>query len=496
MDRMNESGSSGRSWRRLQDRAADGRRAHDRRLTTLLVLLAVESAAVASLGTPLLPTVQRVDHVSLAASQWTLTIALLVGAVVTPLMGRLGDTSARRATTLGALGVMLMGCLCSALSAGFAVFVAGRALQGAGLGLVPLATAYARDALSGDQRRRAIVVIGITTAAGIGIGYPLVGLLAEFLGFGAPFWLVAALTAAVLVAALALLPVSPTREVRVDLWGTVALGAGIAGLLLALAEGGSWGWTAPATVACALAGITFIWVFCRRELHVTHPLVEFRLLRERPVMAANVTAFLVAVGFYPLMSLVVRFVQTPRVAGYGFGAGVVVAGLMLTPFSLASFSASRLVHRLVHLLSSEWIVALSCIPLVASMAVFAVARGSYLGLVVSMILSGLGVGGVYAINPLQITRGVPADETGSAMSFYQLVRTVAYSIASTLSATLLLLGSPSGRVFPADGAYSGAAYVGIGILVLGMFASFGFAARLGTSESVVPPRPSVGGHLP
>ena len=62
--------------------------------------------------------------------------------------------------------------------------------------------------------------------------------------------------------------------------------------------------------------------------------------------------------------------------------------------------------------------------LIASMVLFLVARGSYPDLVVIMALNGLGVGSVYAVNPLQITSGVPAAETGSAMSFYQLVRTV------------------------------------------------------------------------
>lgn len=53
-------------------------------LVAVLVFLAVESTAVASLGTPLLPTIERVDHVSLGASQWALTITLLVGAVAAP----------------------------------------------------------------------------------------------------------------------------------------------------------------------------------------------------------------------------------------------------------------------------------------------------------------------------------------------------------------------------------------------------------------------------
>ena len=81
------------------------------------------------------------DHLSLAASQWALTISLLTGAVLTPVLGRLGDGRARRPVTLGAVAVMLSGCVLSAVPAGFAVFLTGRALQGAGFGLVPLATA-------------------------------------------------------------------------------------------------------------------------------------------------------------------------------------------------------------------------------------------------------------------------------------------------------------------------------------------------------------------
>ena len=82
--------------------------------------------------------------------------------------------------------------------------------------------------------------------------------------------------------------------------------------------------------------------------------------------------------------------------------------------------------------------------LIVSMVLFLVARDSYPGLIAVMAVSGLGVGSAYAVNPLQITAGVPAAETGSAISFYQLVRTVAYAIASALSATVLVLSTPAG----------------------------------------------------
>jgi MFS family permease len=448
-----------------------------RMLAAVLVFLAVQSTAVASLGTPLLPTVQHVERVSLAASQWTLTITLLAGAVATPLMGRLGDGRLRRLTTVGAVAVMLAGCVLSAIPAGFPAFLAGRALQGAGLGLVPLATAVARDDLPADRSRSAIVLIGVTTAAGIGIGYPLVGLLAQLLGLYAPFWFAAGLSALALAAALAALPPSPARPARVDAVGAVLLGAGIAGLLLVLTQGPAWGWTSAVTLTGAVVSAALLAAWAGWELRSRHPLIELRLLGRQAVLAANLTAFGIAIGFYPLASLAVRFAQTPSSAGYGLGAPVVVAAAMLTPFSLASFAASRFAARAARRTSAELVVAASCVLLIASMVLFLVARDSYLGLVVTMAACGLGVGSAYAVNPLQITGGVPAAETGSAISFYQLVRTVAYAIASALSATVLVVSTPAGQPFPADSGYSAAALVSIAVLVATLVVSALFVMR-------------------
>ena len=446
-------------------------------LAAVLMFLALESTMVASLGTPLLPTIQAVDHVSLVASQWALTITLLVGAVTTPVLGRLGDGRLRRQTTIGAVVVMLLGCVLSALPMGFLAFLVGRAAQGVGLGLVPLVTAVARDNLPAGRSRSTIVLIGITTAAGIGVGYPLVGLFAQDLGLYAPFWFVAALSAVALSGAVVVLPASPKRPTRVDVPGAALLGVGVGGLLLVLAEGPSWEWALIPTLSGAAASVALLAVWVVVELRVSHPLIDLRLLRHRPVLAANVSAFLVAAGFYPLLSLVVRFVQTPPGAGYGFAAPVAIAGLMLTPFSFASFAASKIAAKAARRTSAELVIAASCIALMGSWVLFLVARSTYGELVLAMALDGFGVGGVYAVNPLQITSGVPAAETGSAISFYQLVRTTAYSVASALSATVLVAYIPAGQLVPENAGYSAAARISIAVLAAALIGSVLLVAR-------------------
>ncbi|MER7083148.1 MFS transporter, partial [Saccharopolyspora kobensis] len=51
------------------------------------MFIALVVAAVASLGAPLITSVATTFHVSLGSAQWTLTVALLSGAVATPVLG-------------------------------------------------------------------------------------------------------------------------------------------------------------------------------------------------------------------------------------------------------------------------------------------------------------------------------------------------------------------------------------------------------------------------
>jgi len=101
----------------------------------VLIFIGLVVSVVGSLGAPLVPTVARASQVSLASAQWSLTITLLVGAVTTPILGRLGDGPHRRTALLAAIGAVVAGCALAALPLGFAALLTGRALQGVGLGL-------------------------------------------------------------------------------------------------------------------------------------------------------------------------------------------------------------------------------------------------------------------------------------------------------------------------------------------------------------------------
>jgi hypothetical protein len=63
------------------------------------------------------------------------------------------------------------------------------------------------------------------------------------------------------------------------------------------------------------------------------------------------------------------------------------------------------------------------------------------------------------------------------MSFYQLTRTAGYSLASALSASLLVAYIPRGHAIPANAGYTAAALTGIAVLAAAFVTSVAFASR-------------------
>ncbi len=436
-----------------------------RALVPVLVFLGLVVAAIGSLGAPLVPTVAAVDGVSIGAAQWTLTITLLVGAIATPVLGRLGDGARRREVILAAVATVLAGSVLCALPLGFGYLLAGRALQGFGLGLVPLAIATARDNLRGERAGSAIALLSITSAAGIGLGYPVTALIAQHFELRAAYWFGAAVSALAFVLASLVVPSTAGRPARrLDGVGAALLGLALAGLLLALSEGAAWGWTSARVLGLVILSLLLLIGWVRHERRCRFPLVDLVLARQRAVLTANLTVAFAGAGVYELLSLLTRYVQTPTSTSYGFGSSVVIAGLILLPFSAASLLASRLTRWLLRQMAPERALTLSCAVMLVAMLTFTVARSELWQAFVTMGIAGLGVGLAFAVVPVLIVGAVPADETSSAISLNQVVRTVGFSTGSALSAVVLSEYTQPGAIYPSADGYRAAALVGSAIL--------------------------------
>ena len=236
----------------------------ERALVPVLVFIGLVMALVSSLGAPLIPTIARADHVSISTGQWMLTATLLAGAVASPIMGQLGDGRARRLVLLCALLTVLAGSLIAAAFDGFPALVTGRAMQGLGLGLIPAAMVVARRHLPPGQATRLVAVLSVTAGIGIGLGYPLTGLITEHTNYHLAFWFAVAVVAVALVAAFLVLPRDLTAPPsHLDVPGAALFTVVLLTLLIALSQGNEWGWSsAPiATLfgVAAVTGLAWVW---------------------------------------------------------------------------------------------------------------------------------------------------------------------------------------------------------------------------------------------
>lgn len=435
-----------------------------RALVPVLLFLGMVAAVISSLGAPLVPSIAQAHGVSLTYAQWSLTITLLVGAIATPVIGRLGDGPHRRGVVLSVLALVALGGALAALPVNLGLLLAGRGLQGLGLGLTPVAIATARSVLVGERARSTAAALSVTTIAGVGLGYPLTGLIVEAGGVHAAFWFGAAVAAVAFVAAWVTFP--PTTNVAgrpLDVPGAGLLGIGLAAGLLVLSQGGVWGWSSRWLILLGSLAVLALISWAVWQLRAASPLVDLRLARGRLATTAHAGALLIGTANYLLMASVARFVQTPEKAGYGFDATVVVAGLVLVPFSVGGIAAARLNRVLERRTGPRVVLPVGALMVGLAFASFGVARGDLWQLLLVMLIAGLGAGLTFAGLPGLIVAAVPSGETGSAMSLNQVLRYVGFSIGSALSGAVLEAATPAGEALPTAAGYSWVVVVGVAL---------------------------------
>ena len=457
-------------------------RGTERVLVTSLMFIALVVAVVGSLGAPLITSVAVLYRVSLSSAQWTLTSTLLAGAIATPVLGRLGSGRRRREVILWALGVIVTGSVATVLPLPFGWLLAGRALQGTALGLTALMMGVARDQLADGRSGRVIAMLSVASTVGIGLGYPLAGLLTDAGGVRAAYGLGLAITVAALLAGWRAIPPSPPgRSADLDVPGAVLLGGGLLALLIPVSESSLWSSGSPGSpgrllpvLLLALAGVLLAaWVWW--ENRAAAPLTDLSLLRHPAVAGANLAMFTGGIGMYLLLTLVTRYVQTPSGTGYGFGFSVFTAGLVLVPFSALGFVAGRAAPALRRRLPLTAILAAGAAVVLAALLMFALARSQPWEPFVTMGALGLGVGTFSAAMPGVILAVTPASETSSAMSFNQVVRSVGFSAGSAASGFILSAYTPHGQAFPASAGYSAAAWAGVAAMTVTIIVITGLA---------------------
>ncbi len=434
----------------------------------VLVYAALSTAIVSSLGMLLVPSIADGMDVSVSTAQWMLTINLLAGAVATPVMGRLSDGPHQKRLLLVSLVIVLAGCIIAALAPTFWVFLLGRAMQGLTYGIVSVTISLARRYVAPAHRQSAISSLSVTVASGIGVGYPLTGVISGTTSYRAAFWFAALFVVTAIVVVVRGIPTDDpdaAPQHPFDLPGASLLGIGLGALLLGLSEGEHWGWGSVTFAAVMVGAIVVLAAWVALELRSTHPLINLRVMSRPDVVLANSTAIALGGALYIGLSVGSLVAQAPASTGYGLAMPVLWAGFVIAPLSIGSFAANRIVRRLSARIDLATLLPIGAGLMTVAAALLWLAHSHLIELLVGMLLFGFGMGSSYAAMPALIARSVAAEELGSSVSFNQVLRTVGSSFGTAISAAVLAAhAGPLGE--PTDAGIDGTFAVSAGVCVL------------------------------
>ncbi len=367
---------------------------------------------------------------------WVSTAYSIAEIIMITMSGWWSTLLGRKRFFLYSMVLFTFGSIAAGLSRSFAQIVAARVVQGVGGGgLIPVSQAIARETFPPAEQGMAMALFNMGVVVAPTIGPTLGGWLVDNWGWQWIFFinLPICLLAVTMVSAFVHDPPYLKRGVtRIDWGGIALLTVGLTALQTVLERGQELDWFASNLVVAGSAIASFslialvVW-----ELKVREPVIQFRLLANRPLAVGSIVAACVSFMLFGSTFVIPQWVQT--LMGYP----AYQAGLLMLPRALTMLTVLPLVGRLYNYTSPPLLVAVGLASLGLSswqMTHFPM-QVAWMNFLLPNILAGAGMAcPMLALSTLSLSTIERANMTGAA-SIYTLSRRVSGNLAYALLAT-------------------------------------------------------------
>jgi len=462
--------------------AAPAGRTGWRSILLLLTVAGTSFALMQTLVVPALPFFQREFDTTANAVTWLATGFLLSSSVLTPIIGKLGDTYGKKRLLVISLVIFGVGALGGALAWNLESLIASRILQGSGAAVFPLSFGIIRDEFPPQKVGLGIGIVSSVFGAGGGVGLVTSGIILEYLDW---HWLFLIGGIPVLLAAAVIaryVPESRTkRPTKPDYAGAAALSLALVTLLLGISQGNVWGWSSAGVIGLLAASALLFAAWISLERRVREPMVDLDMLARPKMAATNVITFLVGFAMFSTFISLPNFVQMPAAGlpdaiaaqvGYGFGASPIEAGLFFVPSSVAMIFAGPIAGSLGQRLGAAVPLRIGLMAAASGLGLFVLAHDQPWHIYTSMALLGVGIGfSLAAVGKLAVDNARSA-ETGVASAINTIMRTVGAALGAQVAATIISANVIAGTGVPAEEGFTAAFIIGTVAVLVALVPTF------------------------
>ncbi len=306
-------------------------------LTTLGTLMVAVDTTIVILA---LPTIGRELSASLSLVVWVILAYLLVVAVLTTQLGRVGDLLGRGRSYLAGFTVFTIGSGAAGFAPSAEGLVAARVVQAVGGALmVANSGALIADAFPAHRRGRAFGYTALGWSVGAVLGILLGGLITTALGWRYVFFINLPIGLLALAVGWGRLPSDARRDSGFDVPGFLLLGAALSLLCYGAIDFATYGLDVT-NLAYLLAGVAVLPAFVGVELRQPRPMVDLRELRQRRLGFSLLAAFFQSLGYLAVVFLLTMYLQGIR------GLSPLDASVLLVPGYLLGAVAGPYMGRL------------------------------------------------------------------------------------------------------------------------------------------------------
>ena len=364
--------------------------------------------------------------------------------------GRLGDKyGQRRLFLVGMTGFTLASLACG-LAPSPAVLILARVVQGGfGALLIPQGMAIMTKTFPKDMLAKAFAAFGPMLGLCAAGGPVLAGFIIDAniagLSWRPVFLINVVLGGAGLIAAVRLLPrVEADPATRVDLTGSVLLGAAVFSLLYGLIQGSSNGWL-PVPVVFLGAAAVFFAGFCRRQATAAQPLLKPALLANKGFTSGLVVGLAFFAALSGLTYVISLFLQT----GLRYTPGHTSLALlpMIIGLILAAGACMGLIAKLGRILVLVGLlITLAGTGLLVTVVIISGIHATWWELSGAILVIGMGMGTCTGTIFDIALGGVSPDEAGGASGSLSAIEQIAAGVGSAGVTSVYFSTLHSGQV--------------------------------------------------
>ena len=385
-----------------------------------------------------LPAMARELHVTPAQTDAVVVGYLVSLAVFIPASGWVGDRFGTKRTFLVALAMFTAASALAGLAPSLLALVLFRILQGVGGGLLtPVGMAMLFRAFPPEARARAARILVIPTVMAPALGPIIGGVLVDHLSWRWVFYVNVPIGMAAFAFGLLMLEEHRARaHERFDVPGFVLAASGFGLLLYALSEAASAGWGSPRLIAALFAGTVLTVLLVVVELRREHPMIDFRLLRNRLFGVINLASLCGAAGFIGLLFVAPIYLQTAR------GVSAFLSGSSTAPEAVGVLAASQLAGRLYPRVGPRRLMLTGLLGVAAMNVLLMFVMQDTLWVFRSVMFA---IGGGWGFVIISMNAGAMAQvssrDTGRASALYNAQRQLAAALGVAILGTIIGLQS-------------------------------------------------------